>query len=295
MAKRRGLESNCIGIITGASSGIGKAMALDLASQRKARLVICARSADDLEATKRAVEERGGRAEIICGDLAADPHLVGRLAKTALDSYGQIDFIVNNAGLGHPGTFIKLTPEDWDRVFRVNFFAPLYLTYEVLPHFVKQRYGKIVNIASVAGKVAFPGSVCYASSKFALTGFSEGLATEVTQMGIDVLTVCPGWVRTEFFEKNQMAASKNPTLIAQKNDLRGFLMRSVLSMSCEDASRDIIHAMQKGGSHELIMTGPGVFAERFKGLFPGLLAKLLERAPLAAVDSSTSSSASTER
>lgn len=288
MVKRRGLEASCAGIITGASSGIGKALALDLAKKRQARLVICARSADDLEATKRAIEERGGKAEIICGDLAADPHLVGRLAKTALDSYGQIDFVVNNAGLGHPGTFIKLTPSDWDRVFRVNFFAPLYLTYEVLPHFLKQQHGKIVNIASVAGKVAFPGSVCYASSKFALTGFSEGLATEVTQMGIDILTVCPGWVRTEFFEKNNMSAAKNPTLIAQKNDLRGFLMRSVLSMSSEEASRDIIQAMEKGGSHELIMTGPGVFAERFKALFPGLLARLLEKAPLAVVDSSNS-------
>ena len=288
MAKRRGLEANCTGIITGASSGIGKAMALDLASLHKARLIICARSYDDLEKTKRAVEERGGQAEIISGDLAADPHLVKTLASRALEKYGQIDFIVNNAGLGHPGTFMKLSPEDWDRVFRVNFFAPLYLTYEVLPHFVKQRHGKVVNIASVAGKVAFPGSVCYASSKFALTGFSEGLATEVTQMGVDVLTVCPGWVRTEFFEKNHMSASKNPTLIAQQNDLRGFLMRSVLSMSSEEASRDIIHAMKKGGSHELIMTGPGVFAERFKGLFPGLLAKLLQKAPLAAVDSSNS-------
>jgi short-subunit dehydrogenase len=130
----------------------------------------------------------------------------------------------------------------------------------------------------VAGKVAFPGSVCYASSKFALTALSEGLASEISEAGVDVLTICPGWVRTEFFEKNEIAAMKNPTLIAQKNDLKGFLMRSVLSMSAEEVAQRIIAALEQGGSQELIMTIPGIIIERINALFPRLLARVLEKA-----------------
>ena len=286
MAGRRGLEQNCTGIITGASSGIGKAMAVAMARKYKSRLVIGARSMDDLERTKVEVEKAGGQAAIICGDLAEDTSLIKAMADSCINSYGKIDFIVNNAGLGHPGSFMNLTPADWDRVFRVNFFAPLYLTYEVMPHFLEQKRGKIVNISSVAGKVAFPGSVCYASSKFALTGFSEGLASEVTQSGVDVLTVCPGWVRTEFFEKNKMSSAKNPTLIAEQKDFKGFLMKSILSISAEEAVAEIIKALEKGGSHELVMTAPGVLAERMKALFPGLVAAITEKAPLHLVDSS---------
>jgi short-subunit dehydrogenase len=204
-----------------------------------------------------------------------------------MQTFGKVDFLVNNAGLGKPGTFMKLTPADWERVFRVNFWAALYLTYEVLPHFLKQGTGKIVNVSSVAGKIAFPGSVCYSSSKFALTGLSEGLATEVTQSGIDVLTVCPGWVRTEFFEKNKMSQAKNPTLIAEGNDVKAFLMRSVLSVSAREAALEIIKVMEKGGSHEIVMTAPGFVAERIKGFFPGLVALLSSKTPLQFVDSSS--------
>jgi short-subunit dehydrogenase len=286
MSKRSGLEQNCAGIITGASSGIGKAMSLELARKYKASLIICARSADDLRKTKDEVEKLGGRAEIICGDLSENNDLPKRVADSCIQHFGKVNFLVNNAGLGKPGTFMKLTPADWEMVFRVNFFAPLYLTYEVMPHFLKQGSGKIVNVSSIAGKIAFPGSVCYASSKFALTGLSEGLATEVTQLGVDVLTVCPGWVRTEFFEKNKMSDLKNPTMIAEGHDFKAFLMRSVLSISSQEAALEIIKGMEKGGSHELVMTAPGVLAERLKAFFPGFVASISERAPLHMVDSS---------
>jgi short-subunit dehydrogenase len=261
-------------------------MALELARKYKASLIICARSAADLQKTKGEVEKLGGRAEIVCGDLSYNNDLPKQIADSCITNFGKVDFLVNNAGLGKPGTFMKLTPADWESVFRVNFFAPLYLTYEVMPHFLNQGRGKIVNVSSVAGKIAFPGSVCYASSKFALTGLSEGLATEVTQSGIDVLTVCPGWVRTEFFEKNKMSDLKNPTLIAEGQDFKAFLMRSVLSISSQEAALEIVKVMEKGGSHEIVMTAPGFLAERIKAFFPGLVASISEKAPLQLVDSS---------
>lgn len=194
--------------------------------------------------------------------------------------FGSIDLLVNNAGLAVSGSITQLKPADWERVFAVNFFAPLYGMYAVLPHFLSRKRGTIVNISSVAGKVAFPGSVCYAASKFALTGLSEGAAAELSSAGIDTITVCPGWVRTEFFEKNDVADFKNPTKIALKNDFKGIVMRSLLSISSEQAAQDILHAVEKGGSREIISTLPGHFMERMKGLFPGLVSLMCRLIPV---------------
>jgi short-subunit dehydrogenase len=274
------IQSGVTGIITGASSGIGKALALLLAERYAARLVITARTEKALLETKAAIEQRGGKCTIVCGDIGQDLHITEKLSEVCLSEYGSIDLLVNNAGLGVSGSIAKLTLADWERVFAVNFFAPLYGLYAVLPHFMANKKGTVVNISSVAGKVAFPGSVCYAASKFALTGLSEGAAAELSSSGIDTITVCPGWVRTEFFEKNDIADSKNPTKIAQKNDLKGILMRHVLSISSEQAAQDILQAIEKGGSREIISTLPGHLVERLKGCFPGLTASLSQLIPV---------------
>jgi short-subunit dehydrogenase len=145
---------------------------------------------------------------------------------------------------------------------------------------MRKRSGKIVNVSSVASKVSFPGSVCYSASKFALSGMSQGMAAELGRMGIDVLTVCPGWVRTEFFKKNNVPDEKNPSLIAEKNDMSGLIMRHLLSISSEHCAKEIIEALAKGGSHELIMTAPGVAVERLKALFPGAVSTLAGLVPV---------------
>jgi short-subunit dehydrogenase len=279
------ISKGTAGIVTGASSGIGKALALKLAAKYSARLVLSARGEGGLKETKQLVEEAGGQACLVVGDVA-DEKLQGQLVKSCLDNFKQIDLIVNNAGLAKPGKIVKLTPADWQYVFAVNFFAPLNITYLALPHLIANKAGKIVNISSVAGKIAFPGSVCYAASKFALTGMSEGMAAELAQNGIDVITVCPGWVRSEFFSKNNMSEGRNPTVIAQGNDLKGWLMRNVLSISSEQAADDILSALEKEGSSELVLTAPGILAERIAALFPSLMAALAKRTPLDYVDSS---------
>ena len=279
MATNSGLQKEFAGVITGASSGIGKALALLLADKYAARLVITARTREDLEKTKLEVEKRGGKCLTICGDIGEDLSITKQIVDTCVREYGGIDLLVNNAGIGKPGGLTKLTPADWERVFAVNFFAPLYAVYEVMPHFLQKRRGKIVNVSSVASKIAFPGSVCYAASKFALTGLSEGLAAELGPKGIDTITVCPGWVRTEFFEKNAMSDAKNPTRIAEKNDWKGLVMRNLLSTSAQQTAKDILAALEKGGSREIITTIPGVFAERMKALFPDLTAALTSRTP----------------
>jgi short-subunit dehydrogenase len=279
------LKKGLAGIITGASSGIGKALAILLANRYGANLIINARSETLLEETSRLVQKAGGRSICVPGDIA-DKELATRLSQECLHNFGDIDLLVNNAGFAKPGALTKLTPQDWEQVFAVNFFAALYGTYAVLPHFLKKQSGKIVNISSVAGKVSFPGSVCYAASKFALTGMSEGMACELACQGIDVLTVCPGWVRTDFFSKNKMMDSKNPTIIAQQKNLRGWLMRHYLSITSEQAAKEIVDALDKGGSGEIILTAPGYMMERFRAVFPSLAFHLCKRIPQSLVDSS---------
>jgi short-subunit dehydrogenase len=285
MASKRGLSGQFKGIITGASSGIGKALALDLARKYQARLVLNARSEEQLEETCKAVEEAGGKALKVVGDVS-EQWVTDAAVNTCLESFGGVDVLVNNAGLAKPGTIMKLTVEDWEHVFAVNFFAPLRLTYGVLPHFVKTGRGKIVNISSVAGKISFPGSVCYASSKFALTGMSEGMAAELAPKNIDIITVCPGWVRTEFFDKNNVSKLKNPTSIGNKKNLQGFIMRSFLSITSQECSAEILKAMEKGGSQEIILTHPGKIFERLAGVCPPAVFALAKRLPSELVDSS---------
>lgn len=285
MAVKRGLEKGFAGIITGASSGIGKALAIELATKYQARMVLNARNEAQLDETCKLVEKAGGKAIKALGDVSDEAVLDGAV-QACVQTFGNVDLLVNNAGLAKPGSVMKLTPADWERVFAVNFFAPLKAIYKVLPHFTTAERGKIVNISSVAGKVYFPGSVCYAASKFALTGMSEGMAAEFTSKNIDVITVCPGWVRTEFFEKNNVASLKNPTYIASKNDLKGLVMRSLLSISSEECAKEIVKALEKGGSSELVLTHPGKFAERLAGICPPAMFGLAKLLPEELVDSS---------
>ena len=285
MSKKCQLENGMAGIITGASSGIGRALAVALAARFGAKLIITARNIEKLAETQKSVEQAGGQAVIVSGDMG-DPNLPKQLADACLKNFNKIDLLVNNAGYGIAGLVTDLSPEDWQRVFAVNFFGPLYATYAVLPEFTKQGHGAIVNISSVAGKVPVPGSVCYAATKHALTGMSESMAAELAPLNIDILTVCPGWVRTEFFSNNKLNDAKNPTLIAEQKDFRGWLMKEHLSISSEEAANDILKALIKGGSAELVLTKPGVLMERLHGLFPDLTFELMKKIPRQYVDAS---------
>jgi short-subunit dehydrogenase len=183
-------------LVTGASRGIGRAVAVAIAA-RGARVGLVARSVDDLDAVRAAVERSGGQASIAVADLAQRSEV--RRAYDALHAeLGPIDVLVNNAGIGSWGPFVEVAAGDADRVLALNLVAVLDLTRLVLPEMIRRRGGHVVNIGSVAGRLGVPFESIYSTTKFGLAGFTEALAVEVAPFGVGVSMVNPGPVATEF-------------------------------------------------------------------------------------------------
>ncbi|MGD9765089.1 MAG: SDR family oxidoreductase [Candidatus Binatia bacterium] len=190
-------------VVTGASSGIGRLLALRFAAHG-ARVALVARRADALEAVAAEIRARGGDALVLPVDIS-DPAAVQDAARVALDRFGTVDILVNNAGYGHRRAFLDWDLEDMERVMRVNYFGTLYWTKTLLPYMVERRRGWLVFIASVAGKIGVPEESAYAATKFAMVGLAESLSVEVEDAGVHVLTVCPGVIRTSFFDEEALA------------------------------------------------------------------------------------------
>jgi uncharacterized protein len=189
-------------LITGASSGIGELLALRLAAQG-ARVALTARRVDELEKVAERVRADGGEAIVLPCDVA-DRDAVYAAAERAEDALGGIDILVNNAGYGHHRTFLEWDVDDIERMMRVNYLGTVYWTKALLPRMVERRRGWLVFLASVAGRIAVPDESAYAASKFAMVGLAEALSLELEDHGIHVLTVCPGAIRTPFFDEEAL-------------------------------------------------------------------------------------------
>lgn len=181
-------------LITGASTGIGEACAHAFA-RRGARLILTARSAANLEKVCRAVAP--AQAAALAADLRR-PEEVRALAERATACYGRVDALINNAGVGIYQPCWQVDPALVREMMEVNFFAPVALVRAVVPLMRRQASGVIVNVSSVAGKIALPWLTLYSASKAALNYFSDGLRMELRGTGIRVVSVCPGYVSTGF-------------------------------------------------------------------------------------------------
>ena len=183
-------------LITGASSGIGYSTAITL-SKAGAKIVAGARRTDKLDELKTAIENENGRILTTSLDVTKRDDC-SKFAKLALEEYGNIDVLVNNAGL-MPLSFVKnLKLDEWDRMVDVNIKGLLYSTAAVIPTMLSNKSGHIVNISSVAGRLVFPAGSVYCATKHAVTAFSEGLRQELSQRSnIRVTCIEPGVVATE--------------------------------------------------------------------------------------------------
>jgi short-subunit dehydrogenase len=189
-------------VVTGASSGIGWETALAFA-KAGATVVGAARRKDRLDQLASAIEQNGGRALSVECDVS-DFEQVESLRRSVHEAFGRCDVLVNNAGVPGGGPFTKLSVEQIERVVRINYLGVLYCTKAFLPGMLEAGRGHIVNVASLAGRYAVPGSSVYSSTKHAVVAFSEALYYEVAPQGVRVTTVNPSFVRTESFSSGDM-------------------------------------------------------------------------------------------
>lgn len=182
-------------LITGAGRGIGRAIATRFAAEG-ADLFLCATRMQTLEETRSLAADSGTKIELHTVDVR-ERAAVEKMVATAIDTFGQIDVLVNNAGIHKPALFWDYTFEDFDDVMQVNVYGAFHVTQFVLRHMLSNQKGKIVNIASTAGKWASLNQSAYNMSKHALVGMTRCLALETAKSGITVNAICPGFVETD--------------------------------------------------------------------------------------------------
>ncbi len=255
-------------VVTGGSRGLGLVLARRLA-RLGARLTICSRDANELARAEADLREFGSPVVAIECDVT-DRERVREFLAVARRANGPVDVLVNNAGAICVGPAEEMTPADFEQSLRTHFWAPLYTTLEVLPEMTARRAGRIVNVASVGGKLAFPHLLPYSTGKFALVGFSTGLRAEVARHGVVVTTVCPGPLRTGC---HLNAEFKGRT----REEYRWFAANSAApgwSTSAESAARSILAACSRGDA-EVVIGLPAKTAVLAYALCPNLTADAL--------------------
>lgn len=208
-----------VALVTGASSGIGEATAIALATEG-AKVAITARRADRLESLAKRLSQEGGEALTIAGDVREESQANDMVRRTS-DRFGRLDILVNNAGLMLLGPITDADTEDWRRMVNTNLLGLMYATHAALPILRRQKSGHIVNISSVAGRTARAGSGVYNATKWGVGAFSEALRQEVYKDHIRVTIIEPGAVKTELTEHitNQQAKQGVQEWISQMTPL----------------------------------------------------------------------------
>ncbi|MGV3723611.1 MAG: SDR family NAD(P)-dependent oxidoreductase [Actinomycetota bacterium] len=255
-------------LITGGSRGLGLVLAREFAAEG-ANLVICARDAEALERARAELAAAGAQVLTAPCDVT-DRKQVAELVAAARQRFGAIDVLVNNAGLIQVGPLEAQTLEDFEASINLHFWAPLYTTLAVLPEMQARREGRIVNIASIGGKISTPHLLPYCCGKFALVGLSEGLRAELAKDNVRVTTVTPGLMRTG----SPLQASFKGK---HREEYAWFSISDSLpmtSISAERAARQILAACKRGEA-ELAISWLAQFAIPLYGMFPGPGADLL--------------------
>jgi len=255
---------NHVVIVTGASSGIGKALALQL-SKEGACLSLAARNPERLGKLAQECNELGGQAIPVPTDVA-DQEQCQKLIEATVQEFGHIDMLVNNAGFSLVGKFEQLPNlELFQQVMAVNFNGVVQCTYYALPY-LKDTSGRIVNVSSLGGKLAIPYNTSYIASKFAVTGFSDSLRMELRNEGVSVTVIYPYWVVTEFHER----------MLVKDGHARGPGGRAIYTekmMTAEQCAKIILKAAN-GRKREVVMR-PGMIASWLKLIAPGLMDKII--------------------
>jgi short-subunit dehydrogenase len=248
-----------VAVITGASSGIGRAAALAFAREG-VRVVLGARRAGRLHEAVEAIQRAGGQARALQTDVTR-PEDVQRLVGEAVAAFGRLDILVNNAGIGYFGRLESMPVEEARHLFEVNVMGTIYGIQSAVPIMRSQRSGHIINVSSVVGKRATPGSGVYSATKFAQVALSESLRLEVADAGIQVSVICPVSTTTEFFT---VATARSP----MKHDPSGPVY------SAEQVAEIILRCARRPRA-EVMVYPPARLMVVLNALWPGLVDRVL--------------------
>jgi NAD(P)-dependent dehydrogenase (short-subunit alcohol dehydrogenase family) len=194
-----------VALVTGAGRGIGRAIALALAREG-ADVAVSARTVPEIEAVAAEVAALGRRTLFLPLDVSDRAGILRAVAE-ATATLGPVDILVNNAGLHGSGPVQRMADAEWDAIVAVNLTAPMLLCRACLPHMYERGYGRIVNVASVAGKIGLKYGSAYSASKHGLIGFTRSLALEGARKGVTANAICPGWTETRMMDEAVEAAA----------------------------------------------------------------------------------------
>ncbi|WP_020675835.1 3-oxoacyl-[acyl-carrier-protein] reductase [Geopsychrobacter electrodiphilus] len=200
-----------VAIVTGASRGIGRCTALELA-RAGADLVVCARSVAPLQTLVTEIEGLGRKALAVVVDVV-NPEDVSHLIDKTLKTFGRIDILVNNAGITRDGLLLRMKDSDWDQVLDTNLKSAFLMTRAVAKIMSKQRSGRMINISSVVGEMGNPGQVNYSASKAGLIGLTKSVARELARRNVTVNAITPGFIETDM--TNELGEKARTELASQ--------------------------------------------------------------------------------
>ncbi len=188
-----------IALITGASRGIGRAIALDFAGRGATIVINYNKAAAEAEKLHHEIEASGAKAAVFQADVS-DPVQAQNLVKYTVETFGDLHILVNNAGITRDGLLLSMSEADWDAVITTNLKSTFNCSKAAVKHMIRKRYGRIINIASVAGQMGNPGQTNYSASKAGQIGFTKSLAREVASRNVTVNAIAPGFVDTEILQ-----------------------------------------------------------------------------------------------
>jgi short-subunit dehydrogenase len=253
-------------LITGASQGIGKATAL-LFARKKYELVLTSRHADNLSALAKEIQSIDRVTPLVIPCDVTEPSQVEDLVQKALEHYGYIDVLINNAGIFASGSVEHFSLSDWHQVIDTNLWGYIHTIHALLPHFLQRKTGTIVNVSSIGGKVPTPYLVPYCTSKFGVTGLTEALHAELKPKGIHVCGIYPNLIKSDFMERAILRGKDEQDIQHKRDQFNDFLKNPIV-----EKPEDVAHAIWDAVMYQKseVMVGSAKVSQALNQLFPGL-------------------------